>query len=327
MAAARVYGAPTRSAWLKAAAFWSLLSLLPDADVIGFALGVRYEDEWGHRGATHSFAFSIVLGIAVGLLAVRWRLPVARTAIIASLVLASHAVLDTMTTGGLGCALFWPFDLTRYFAPWTPIPVAPIGLHFFTLSGLVVSLIELVLFAPVLWFALRPANSERLRPHSGWRIARLALGGIWLTVIWLLGSRDPIRDRVVGFMVADDTQFTPGFSEELLDAVKVGETPREVRARLGDPFFELLFYEDGPNECVIVQVKEDIVVARNPPDVCERSGIMLAGPRDDVLRMLGHPAETCWAYSRTPGARFYRARAVCFENGRVSGVLRQWMRD
>src|ERR1044071_302595 len=37
---------------------WSGLSMLPDADVIGFAFGVRYGDPWGHRGATHSFVFS-----------------------------------------------------------------------------------------------------------------------------------------------------------------------------------------------------------------------------------------------------------------------------
>lgn len=328
MAAARVHGTPPmRSAWLKAAAFWSLLSLLPDADVIGFAFGVRYEDEWGHRGATHSFAFSLALGIAVGLLAARWRFPLARTAVIASLVLASHAVLDTMTTGGLGCALFWPFDSTRYFAPWTPIPVAPIGLHFFSLSGLIVSMIELVLFAPVLWFALRPAKAARVRTHPGWTIVRMALGAVWLMVVWLLGSRDPVRERVVSVMVADDTEFAPGFSEQLLDTVKAGEMPTDVRARLGVPFFELLFYEDGPAECVIVQVKEDIVVARNPPDACERRGIMLDMSKSDVLRILGEPPETCWAYSHSQRARFHRARAVCFVNGRVSGVLRGWRRD
>src|SRR5438876_2543784 len=56
-------------------AWWSALSLLPDADVVGFALGVNYGDPWGHRGATHSFTFSVVVGVAVGL-ATRWcRLP------------------------------------------------------------------------------------------------------------------------------------------------------------------------------------------------------------------------------------------------------------
>lgn len=213
------------------------------------------------------------------------------------------------------------------FAPWTPIPVAPIGLYFFSLSGLIVSIIELVLFAPVLWFALRPATAEQVRAHRGRTVARMALAAVWLVVIWLLGSRDPVRERVVGFMVADDTEFTPAFSEQLLDTVKPGEMPTDVRARLGVPFFELMFYEDGPTACVIVQLEEDTVVARNPPDLCERRGIILDASKSDVLRILGEPPETCWAYSRSPGARFHRARAVCFVNGRVSGVLRRWMRD
>lgn len=57
MAAARIYptrGAAGRVSW-TAIVLWSVLSFLPDADVIGFWLGVRYEDEWGHRGVTHSF--------------------------------------------------------------------------------------------------------------------------------------------------------------------------------------------------------------------------------------------------------------------------------
>ena len=155
----------------------------------------------------------------------------------------------------------------------------------------------------------------------------MALGAVWLMVVWLLGSRDPVRERVVSVMVADDTEFAPGFSEQLLDTVKAGEMPTDVRARLGVPFFELLFYEDGPAECVIVQVKEDVVVARSPPDVCERRGIVPDASKSEVVRILGEPPETCWAYSHSPGARFHRARAVCFVNGRVSGVLRGWRRD
>jgi inner membrane protein len=64
-------------------------------------------------------------------------------------------LLDTLTNGGLGCALFWPFDRTRYFAPWTPIPVSPIGLAYLSPYGLFVASAELVLFAPLIWFALR----------------------------------------------------------------------------------------------------------------------------------------------------------------------------
>jgi inner membrane protein len=160
MAAARIYRRRQVTRWssLPAFAVWSALSLLPDVDVIGFSLGVRYADEWGHRGATHSLAFSMALGLVIGLTARLARLPAARTAVIASAVLASHALLDTLTDGGLGCALLWPFDLTRYFAPWNPIPVAPIGWRFLSAYGFGVALTELILFGPVFWFALSPAR-------------------------------------------------------------------------------------------------------------------------------------------------------------------------
>ena len=134
---------------------WAALSFLPDADVIGFAFGVRYEDEWGHRGATHSLMFALVLGAAIGLLASLVRRPAFRTGAMAVAVLASHSLLDTLTDGGLGCALFWPFDNTRYFAPWRPMPVSPIGLGYLSPYGMYVAITELVLFAPLLWFALR----------------------------------------------------------------------------------------------------------------------------------------------------------------------------
>src|SRR5438552_8880460 len=57
MAAARVYEAPRWSSM----AWSSALSLVPDADVVGFSLGVEYGDPSGHRGATHSLTFAIAL--------------------------------------------------------------------------------------------------------------------------------------------------------------------------------------------------------------------------------------------------------------------------
>lgn len=176
MAAARLYQSekPADSLPFTAVLFWSALSFLPDSDVVGFALGVRYGDEWGHRGATHSIVFSLAIGVAVGLVALFNRRPAIRTGVTASLVVGSHAFLDTLTDGGLGCALFWPFDLTRYFAPWTPIPVSPIGLGVLSPYGIFVALVELVYFAPLMWFAWRP----RLHP--------VIPVVVWLAALWLL---------------------------------------------------------------------------------------------------------------------------------------------
>jgi inner membrane protein len=39
------------------------------------------------------------------------------------------------TNGGRGVALFAPFSAERFFFPWRPIEVSPIGLDFFSERG------------------------------------------------------------------------------------------------------------------------------------------------------------------------------------------------
>ena len=158
MAAARLYPRSKISTTALAGAmgFWGALSLLPDADVIAFKLGIPYHAPWGHRGATHSFVFCIALAIVVALIARVARLPAWRTFAVAAVVLVSHPLLDVMTDGGLGCALYWPFENTRHFAPWNPIPVAPIGKAFFSSRGLRIALTELFIFSPLVLYALWP---------------------------------------------------------------------------------------------------------------------------------------------------------------------------
>ncbi len=106
-----------------------VFAMLPDADVIGFGFGIEYADNWGHRGATHSLAFAA----AAALLAVALIRP--KRFFLAGfflfIAMASHGLLDTLTNGGLGAALFWPWDETRHFAPMTPIAVSPIGISDF----------------------------------------------------------------------------------------------------------------------------------------------------------------------------------------------------
>lgn len=123
--------------------FWLLgmfCAVIPDADAIGFKLGIAYESFWGHRGFTHSFVFAALLGFAVvyffygqeKMFSKRW------FALFAFFFLstASHPILDAMTTGGLGVAFFSPFDNTRYFFPFRPIQVSPIGIaRFFSERG------------------------------------------------------------------------------------------------------------------------------------------------------------------------------------------------
>lgn len=137
------------------------LSALPDVDVIAFRLGIPYSNPYGHRGMTHSLLFAAAVGLLVALgLALRRR-PVLADALLATVVVASHGVLDAMTTGGLGIEFFWPVDTHRYFLPWQFIPVAPIGTRMLGIRGLSVLLTEAVLFLPAWAYAFWP---RALRP-------------------------------------------------------------------------------------------------------------------------------------------------------------------
>ena len=55
--------APALGPVRAAVAAGALLSILPDADAIGFWTGVPYGAPLGHRGLTHSFAFAAVLAL------------------------------------------------------------------------------------------------------------------------------------------------------------------------------------------------------------------------------------------------------------------------
>jgi inner membrane protein len=103
------------------ARFWilsALCSILPDADVLGFPLGIRYQDMLGHRGFSHSLVFALVLSSIVTFLAFPRRPERWTRFLLFSyffVVTASHGALDAMTDGGLGIAFFAPFDNTPTF--------------------------------------------------------------------------------------------------------------------------------------------------------------------------------------------------------------------
>lgn len=146
----------------------ALAAVAPDFDSIGFALGIAYADAFGHRGASHSLAFAVAVGV-LGALAARW-LGTTRWRAFVVLVFctASHPLLDALTNGGLGVALLWPWSEARLFAPWRPIAVSPIGAGFFSLRGVAVLGSELVwVVAPLGALAATGRMLRRRRAMSG----------------------------------------------------------------------------------------------------------------------------------------------------------------
>jgi inner membrane protein len=136
-----------RSFWVLAV----LAAVLPDFDVIGFAAGVPYGDLWGHRGMTHSLLFAIVVAAVFAL----WLQPPAKerwkVGGLLFVITASHGILDALTSGGLGVAFFSPFNRHRYFFPWRPIQVSPIGAGaFFSSRAIEVLRSEIWVWGPAL---------------------------------------------------------------------------------------------------------------------------------------------------------------------------------
>ena len=107
-----------------------ICSIIPDVDVIGFYFGIHYGELWGHRGLTHSIFFAALLSVTLTGVWYRQKSLAAKAGIGVYLFLctASHGVLDAMTDGGLGVAFFSPFDATRYFFPFRPVAISPIGI-------------------------------------------------------------------------------------------------------------------------------------------------------------------------------------------------------
>ncbi|HEL2958128.1 metal-dependent hydrolase [Stenotrophomonas maltophilia] len=172
-------------------------AMLPDADVLAFALHIPYADAFGHRGASHSLLFAFVLAAVAAVLAFfgsgrPWSAPrssgsrrpwsavscqprlaptkarptVASTvqaAVFVFVCAASHPLLDALTSGGLGVALAWPWSEHRFFAPWRPIRVSPFAPQFFSARGLATLLSELrwvwlpLAGAVIAWKLIHPA--------------------------------------------------------------------------------------------------------------------------------------------------------------------------
>jgi inner membrane protein len=124
-----------------------------DIDCVAFAFGIPYESQFGHRGFTHSIVMAIAFAAVIA-----WRLPkecdkVTWQSVFPYIFISalSHPLIDMLTDGGLGIALFWPFTAERYFFPVNPVPVSPIGGSFLSARGLEVFSAELgLIWAPCL---------------------------------------------------------------------------------------------------------------------------------------------------------------------------------
>jgi inner membrane protein len=148
----------------------AICAVAPDLDLIGWPLGISPLTLLGHRGLSHSIVFAVALGIiaAVALLP-----PVARRERVAAaaaliLAIATHSILDALTTYSPTGPAFWaPFTNHRYRFAWMPL-TGEGGLKTdFGQEALYVCLPALVLMGLIEWWRLRhPERRSSGAPYN-----------------------------------------------------------------------------------------------------------------------------------------------------------------
>ena len=116
-------------------------SMAPDLDVY---IGELWS-AIAHRGVTHTLVFAALCGLGAVLLARALHASPAVAFLFVFVSTLSHPLLDMCTNGGSGIPLFWPLHDERYFMPFQPIEVSPLGIApFFSMRGVEVVASEIV---------------------------------------------------------------------------------------------------------------------------------------------------------------------------------------
>jgi len=126
-----------------------IAAALPDADVIVRSFGVPHTHDFGHRGATHTILFAILVAIGGWLAARPLRSSPTPAFLFVLLSTLSHPLTDMLTSGGKGIMLYWPLEHVRFKFLFHPVEASPVGLQ-----GIESGAIWHVLLSEALWLLL-----------------------------------------------------------------------------------------------------------------------------------------------------------------------------
>ena len=171
IAASAAYGFRSKKESIKFFILSIVCSILPDADVIGYYyLYIPYHHFFGHRGFFHSPFFAVLLSIFIVFIFYRKEVTFSKQwwkyVLYFFILTSTHGLFDALTNGGYGIALLSPITNNRFFFPWTPIEVSPLGIKgFLSQRGLAVLTNELLLiwapsFLIVIFFKIK-RNKKR----------------------------------------------------------------------------------------------------------------------------------------------------------------------
>ncbi len=162
-----------------------LVATLPDLDILTFLFDAHPLDPWGHRGVMHSLLFAGALAFVAA--ALFFRGPAfGRVFALLFLAGASHGLLDALTRGDSGVALFAPFVDTRFLSPLRLVPVCPLGVgEYLSRFGAITLGNELLWIDLPLWLITEAVRRRRAEKPFGPLSAATAAWLLIVTAVWL----------------------------------------------------------------------------------------------------------------------------------------------
>jgi inner membrane protein len=128
-------------------------AVIPDLDVLtGPLFQIPHTHDFGHRGASHTLLFALLLASVAMLRAGALRAPPLTAFLFLALATVSHSLADMLTQGGKGIMILWPLEDARFKFLLHPIEASPVGMKAFETG-----VIWQVLLSETLWLLLPAA--------------------------------------------------------------------------------------------------------------------------------------------------------------------------
>lgn len=109
----------------------------PDVDgVFKHVWALPSSSIYAHRGAAHSLFVALASGLLAAAFHKRLGVSALAAGVIIAAAMASHGLLDMMTSSGQPVAYLWPVSSARLFADWRPIPSAPVHMAHIVSQGI-----------------------------------------------------------------------------------------------------------------------------------------------------------------------------------------------
>lgn len=114
-----------------------------------------------------------------------------------------------------------------------------------------------------------------------------------------------------------------------MSRISRGASEETVRQSLGEPLQLAWTYptDRAADSCFLLFIDAGRIVHAGEGAPCRDRGVFPGQSAEAAAAVLGKPQMVCWMYTRSPGHRPYRLRAVCFVDGRVFEVMRFWWED